>query len=92
MLDELPYLWKYTAHKFLEEIHLKSGWDWIYYLSYGDILNYLGMVFLAGLTIIAYIAITPLLFASAARAVGTIAIVEILILILAASGILQGGH
>ncbi len=91
-MNKLPKLWGFTAHEFLEHINLKSGWDWLHYLNYGDLLNYLGIVFLAALTIIAYVAIIPLLFSSKAQVVSIIAIVEVLILILAASGILQAGH
>jgi len=90
--EKIPQLWHLTAHEFLEHIHLKSGWDWLHYLNYGDMFNYVGIVFLAALTIVGYVAIIPLLFASGARAVGIIAVVEVLILVLAASGILQAGH
>ncbi len=90
--EKIPQLWHLTAHEFLQHIHLKSGWDWIHYLNYGDMLNYVGIIFLAGLTIIGYMAIIPLLFASGARAVGVIAVLEVLVLILAASGFLHAGH
>ncbi|OAG27740.1 hypothetical protein [Thermodesulfatator autotrophicus] len=90
--EKLPKLWHLTAHEFIEHIGLKTGWDWVHYLSYGDILNYIGIAFLAGLTIIGYVAILPFLFSSGAYIVGIISVLEIIILLLAASGILQAGH
>ncbi|WP_022853703.1 hypothetical protein [Thermodesulfatator atlanticus] len=90
--EKLPSLWHMTAYEFIHHIGLKSGWDWIHYLNYGDILNYVGIAFLAGLTIVGYVAILPFLFSSGAYAVGIISVAEIIILILAASGILQAGH
>ncbi len=89
---QIPQLWHLTAYDFLHHIHLKSGWDWVHFLGYGDMLNYVGIIFLAGLTIIGYLAIIPFLFSSGARAVGIIAIFEVLILLLAASGFLHAGH
>ena len=92
-VEKLPKLWNLTAHEFLKHVNLKGGWDWLHYLTYGDLLNYLGIVFLAALTIIGYVAIIPLLLSSSgSRVVGAIAVVEVLILILAASGILKAGH
>ncbi|AEH44212.1 hypothetical protein Thein_0329 [Thermodesulfatator indicus DSM 15286] len=90
--EKLPKIWHLTAHEFVKHIGLKTGWNWIHYINYGDILNYIGIAFLAGLVIIGYVAILPFLFSSGAYAVGIISVLEIAILILAASGILQAGH
>ncbi|WP_456433040.1 hypothetical protein [Thermosulfuriphilus sp.] len=91
-IDKLPQYWNMSAYEFLEKANMPSGWGWINLLNHGDILNFLGIAFLAGLTIICYLAIVPFLFSSGARAVGIIAIVEVLILSLAASGIIHVGH
>ena len=81
-----------SAPEFLEKANMPAGWGWINLLNHGDILNFIGIAFLAGLTIICYLAIIPYLFNSGARAVGILAIVEVLILLLAASGIIHIGH
>ncbi len=91
-IDKLPEYWNMSAPEFLEKANMPAGWGWINLLNHGDILNFIGIAFLAGLTIICYLAIIPYLFNSGARAVGILAIVEVLILSLAASGIIHIGH
>jgi len=70
-----------------------SGWAWFSLLGYADFLNFLPVAILAGITILCYGTIIPGLFARGDKAMGIMAIVEIAILVLAASGILKvGGH
>ena len=62
-------------------------------LGKGDFLNFVGIAFLAGVTIPCYIRIIPILFAKKDTTYAILAIVEVLVLALAASGILKaGGH
>jgi hypothetical protein len=61
-------------------------------LAKGDFLNFVGIAILAGVTIICYLAIVPTLLRKKDRAYLTMAIVEVLVLALAASGILSVGH
>ncbi len=73
--------------------HVLNGWAWFSLLGYADFLNFLPVAILAGITILCYGVIIPGLFARGDRAMGIMAIVEIGILVLAASGILKvGGH
>ncbi|MBU0664362.1 MAG: hypothetical protein KJ990_07460 [Proteobacteria bacterium] len=73
--------------------HVLSGWSWATLLGYSDFLNFLPVAILAGITILCYGVIIPGLFARGDKAMGIMAIVEIGILVLAASGILRvGGH
>jgi hypothetical protein len=73
--------------------HVLSGWAWFSLLGYADFLNFLPVAILAGITIICYGVIIPGLFVRGDMAMGIMAIVEIGILVLAASGILKvGGH
>jgi len=62
-------------------------------LEKGDFLNFVGIAFLAGVTMICYVRIIPILFRKKDRVYALIAILEVLVLMLAASGILKaGGH
>jgi len=73
--------------------HVIAGWSWATLLGYGDFLNFLPVAILAGITIICYGVIIPGLFARGDKAMAIMAITEIAILVLAASGILKvGGH
>lgn len=86
------YLDKINAD-FLHQERTPTGWSWLKLIKYGDFLNFIPIVILSGVTILCYIVIIPGLFARKDTAMGVIAILTALILILAASGILAtGGH
>jgi hypothetical protein len=58
-------------------------------LGKGDFLNFLPVAILSGVTIFCYLAIVPGLFKRGDKAM---AIIEVIILTLAASGLLAVGH
>ncbi|MBI4777886.1 DUF1634 domain-containing protein [Candidatus Desantisbacteria bacterium] len=100
-LTEVSKYWSQDAHSYLAAInrdflhleHPPIGWTWITLLKKGDFLNFLSIALLAGLTIFCYLAIIPSLFKKKDVIYGLMTIVEIMILGLAASGILAvGGH
>jgi len=92
-VSELPKLWTLTVHNYLEAAHIKNGWWWTHMLHKGDFLNFVGIAFLGGVTIICYLAIIPKFFKKKDYVYGIIAVLEVLVLVLAASGILKsGGH
>ena len=99
-LDQVPNYWNQGVHEYLEEVnreylhkeHVPTGWAWMTMLGKGDFLNFIGIAILAGVTIICYLAIVPTLLRKKDGAYVTMAIVEALVLVLAASGILSVGH
>ena len=74
-----------------EQGHKMAGWSWIKNVGKGDYMNFVGIAILAGLTIVCYLAIIPTLMRKKDTAYLVIAVVEVLVLTLAASGILKGG-
>jgi len=92
-VNDLPRYWGMSVHKYLEATGIHPGWTWIGMLGKGDFLNFIGIAFLAGVTILCYLRIIPILFRKKDTVYGILAIVEVLVLVLAASGILKaGGH
>lgn len=92
-VNDLPNYWEMSVHEYLQATGLHTGWSWTGMLYKGDILNFVGIAFLSGITMICYIVIIPILFRKKDTVYGLIAIVEVLVLVLAASGILKaGGH
>ena len=61
-------------------------------LQYGDFINFIGVAILAGVTIICYLAIVPILLQNKETIFAVIAILEVLVLVFAASGIVTVGH
>jgi len=91
-LDNISKFWSMNVHDYLEHADIKGGWSWIFMLGYSDFLNFIGIAILAGVTIICYIAIVPILIKSKDWAFVVFSIIEVLILSLAASGLLKVGH
>ena len=92
-IDELPKYWTMRVHDFNVALNAPTGWGWASLVGKGDYLNFIGIAILSGLTILCYIVILPILFRKKDTAYAIIAIVEVLVLSLAASGLLKvGGH
>lgn len=76
-----------------EQGHKMAGWNWLKNIGKGDYMNFVGVAILAGLTILCYLAIIPTLARKKDMAYLVIAVVEVAVLVLAASGLLKtGGH
>lgn len=92
-LDKLSACWHVSAAEYLHSNNIPDGWGWMRMLGYGDFLNFIGIVMLAGTTIICYMAVVPALFRSRDYIYATIAVLEVLVLVVAASGLIAvGGH
>lgn len=92
-VDELPQYWSLPVYEYLGATGIHPGWAWLGMLGKGDFLNFIGVAFLAGVTILCYLRVVPILFRKNDTIYAVLAIVEILVLALAASGLLKsGGH
>jgi len=68
------------------------GWAWVRLLGRGDFLNFVGIIILAGVTAVCYVAVVPLMLQRGDRVYAVLALLQVVVLILAASGILAVGH
>ena len=99
-LNEIAGYWSQPVHDYLEAInnnflhwdHLPTGWSWIKLIGKGDFINFIPIAILSGVTIMCYLAIVPGLFKRGDKAYAIMALAEVLILSLAASGLLAVGH
>ena len=99
-LDEISGYWNQPVHDYLVAInnnylhleHLPTGWSWVKLINKGDFVNFIPVALLSGVTIICYAAIVPGLFKRGDKAYAIMAIAEVIILSLAASGLLAVGH
>ena len=92
-IDDLPKYWTMRVHDFNVALNAPTGWGWTSLVGKGDYLNFVGIAILSGLTILCYVVILPILARKKDRAYVVIAIAEVLVLSLAASGLLKvGGH
>lgn len=85
--------WGKGIHEYLEITHSPQGWGWLALLGKGDFLNYIGFVLLALMTIFCYAVLVRGYARQKDWIFTAISILEILVLALAASGLLgAGGH
>lgn len=91
--DLLHQYWGYPLFRYLEATNGKTGWAWLQEIHHGDFLNLLPIAFLASITMICLLAIILRFFRNREPLQGIIAILEIMVLAVAASGLLKaGGH
>lgn len=90
-LERLPEYWAMPVHEYLGKARVPTGWAWTALLGRGDFLNFIGVVLLAGLSIICYVRIIPALIRKNDKIMAFIAIAEVAVLILAASGVINAG-
>ena len=99
-LDQLAYYWTLPAadyvaavnSDFLQMEKALTGWAWLKLISKGDFLNFLPIAILSGITILCYLAMVPVFWKKKDKAYLLMSIAEVLILVLAASGLLTAGH
>ncbi len=84
-------LWGKGVNEYLELTHSPHGWGWVHLVSRGDFLNYLGFALLALMTVVCYTVLVKGFLAKKDWIYTTIAILEIVVLLVAASGLLGGG-
>ncbi len=92
-MNEISKYWTMNVDDYLHHANIKAGWAWVGMIKYGDFINFIGIVILAGITILCYAAIVPTLMRSKDTIYVVLAILEVIVLTVAASGILgAGGH
>ena len=90
-VEQVPGLLHLRAQDFVHETGTPIGWDWVNNLDQGEVISNLGVIYLSIATIICFLTIFPVVIRKKDLAYVTIVLIELLVLILAASGILTTG-
>ncbi|MBU0698089.1 MAG: DUF1634 domain-containing protein [Proteobacteria bacterium] len=92
-LDMISRYWSMNVNDYLKQADIHAGWAWVGMLKYGDFVNFIGIAMLSGVTILCYAAILPTLLKNKDTVYAVLAVLEVIVLSVAASGILgAGGH
>ncbi|HEY4774631.1 MAG TPA: hypothetical protein VIH40_07410 [Xanthobacteraceae bacterium] len=91
-LAELPAYWSMSAGLYSALAGVGTGWGWLAMVGHGDYMNFLGIAFLSSLTIVCYLRLLPLTLRRKDFTFASILAIEIVVLVLAASGLLAVGH
>ena len=92
-INEISQYWSMPVSQYVQEANIPIGWGWATLLGKGDFLNFIGIVLLAGMTIVCFIVILPYYLREKDIPFVVLIILEVLVLCLGASGLLgTGGH
>lgn len=91
-LDQLPQLWNQPVVIYLQKSGAPTGWGWLALASKGDMLNLLGIAILAGSSVPPLLGMVVLYLKRRDFAYAGLCAAIVLVLVLAASGVLSGGH
>lgn len=91
-VGELPRLWSLPLKQFLEAARVPAGWGWLRFAGRGDYLNYIGIAFMTSITITCYLRVAAHFVARRDRLFAALAVVQIFILLVAASGLVPGAR
>jgi len=90
-MEVVTRTWFHPVQEYLTVGQVPVGWGWATLLNKGDFINFLGIVLLAGMTLVCYVPLIVAYLKKKDILFAMIAIAEILVLAFAASGIVGGG-
>ncbi|GBF35382.1 hypothetical protein DCCM_4505 [Desulfocucumis palustris] len=92
--SQMPQYWTMKVGDYLHATGAPTGWSWLGMLGYGDIVNFIGVALLGLLTIGGYLILLPAYLKKKDTPYTAIVIAELIVLTVAASGILgvSAGH
>jgi hypothetical protein len=91
-LAELPGLWGLPVNEYLQRTNTPMGWGWLALAHRGDMSNLVGIALLAGSSMAPLLGLMLLYAKRKDTVYAVICAVILLVFVLAASGLLSGGH
>lgn len=91
-IERLPLLWERSASELLEQTGLRAGWGWSALLHRSDMLVLAAIALLASCSIPCLAAVIPVFRAKGERVFMAICLLQIAVLVVAASGLLSQSH
>jgi hypothetical protein len=92
-LERVHECWTLNAQEYHSWAGIEPGWSWVKMLGQGDFLNFIGIVILASVTSFCYLAVIPMMLRRRDTIYAVLAILQVIVLALAASGLFaMGGH
>ena len=91
-LAQLPHVWNQPVAAYLQQTATPTGWGWLALAHKGDLSGLLGISILAGCSIPPLLSLIPLYLKQRDYVYAGICTMVIAVLVLAASGVLTGGH
>jgi hypothetical protein len=90
--DQLPMYWGLPVSEFVKATNTPTGWGWLRLIAKGDIVNLIVIAYMAGLSAICCLAVLPIFARRGEKVQLVFAVLQIVVLVLAASDILTVGR
>lgn len=91
-VERLPALWALPAERYLALTGAPTGWGWLTSLGRADYLNLLGIALLACVTMLCYARLLVSFLRQRDRLQSALVALQIVVLLAAASGLLDRAH
>jgi hypothetical protein len=91
-LAQLPSVWNQPVATHLELTATPTGWGWLTLAHTGDLSNMIGIALLAGCSLPPLLGLIPLYLKRRDYVYAGLCALIVMVLVLAASGVLTGGH
>lgn len=91
-MELLPSVWNQPVASYLQLTNTPTGWGWLPLLHRADMSNLVGIALLASCSIPPLLAVIPLFFKRRNFFYVGICLLQVGVLVLAASGVLSVGH
>lgn len=91
-LERLPHLWTQPVGAYVAATGSPTGWAWLQLLHRSDVLGLAGIAILSVSSVVALLALVPMYAALRDRTFALLCVLQALVVLLAASGLLSGGH
>jgi hypothetical protein len=91
-LEQLPTVWNLPVAAYLEQTATPTGWGWLALAHKGDLSGLIGISILSGCSLPPLLGLIPLYLKRRDYVYAAICAAVVAVLVLAASGLLTGGH
>ena len=91
-LEDLPRFWSLSLDEYIEKSNMPTGWQWISKIGYGDIAPMLGIAVLASVTFVCYFVLLFQFIKRGVKILALIVSIELLLILLSASNLIQVTH
>ncbi|MDO8767985.1 MAG: hypothetical protein Q7K57_04655 [Burkholderiaceae bacterium] len=91
-LEQLPSVWNLPLATYLQRTGMPTGWGWLALAGEGDLSNLIGISLLAGCSLPPLLGLIPLYLKRRDYVYAGLCALVVTVLVLAASGLLTGGH
>lgn len=91
-IERLPELWELPAATYLDRVGMRAGWHWATFVHRSDMLVLAGIALLASSSVASLVAAVGAFRRNGERTFALICVLQVLVLLVAASGLLAMGH